>query len=270
MPENLNLNDIQALIIDMDGVLWRGSEPLPGLTDFFDFLDQRSVPFTLATNNSTKTPHQYLEKLTSFGVTLEPHQILTSSLATAAYLKREHEPGTKAYIVGQEGLHQALQEAGFTVLENASQTADIVVAGAHFSLTYDNLKYATLLIRRGAQFFGTNGDLTFPTEEGLLPGAGSVLAAIEAATGVKPRVIGKPEPLMFDIAVERMGARPEQTAMVGDRLDTDILGGQRAGLKTILLTTGVDSKDSIHQKEIYPDATCGSLNELIQAWTRSE
>lgn len=266
MKNKLSLNDIHALIIDMDGVLWRGNSPLPGLSDFFDFLRTRSIPFILATNNSTKTPGQYLQKLAGFGVTAGPEHILTSSLATAAYLKSEFKDRATVYLVGQEGLHQAMREAGFTVLEDASQPADVVVAGAHFAVTYDLLKYATLLIRRGARFVGTNGDLTFPTEEGLIPGAGAILAAIEAATGVSPTIIGKPERFMFDVAVQKMGSEPGYTAIIGDRLETDILGGQRAGLKTILVTTGVDNEKTIPQKGIQPDAIFGGIDRLVRTW----
>ena len=173
---------------------------------------------------------------------------LTSSLATAAYLQHELKAGAAAYAVGQEGLREAMQEAGFVLLPDASQPAEVVVAGVDFTLTYDKLKYATLHIQRGARFVGTNGDVTFPAEEGALPGAGSILAALQAATGVVPTIIGKPERLMFDIAVEKMGSDPIHTAMLGDRLETDILGGQRAGLKTILVTTGIDNETTIQMK----------------------
>jgi 4-nitrophenyl phosphatase len=264
---NFNLQDIQGLVIDMDGVLWRGNSPLPGLIEFFDFMQTRSLPFILATNNATKTPAEFVQKLAGFGVTIGPEHILSSSLATAAYLKREHPPGSKVYVVGQEGLREAMRDAGFVLLEDASQPADVVVAGADFTLTYDKLKYATFLIRGGARFVGTNGDLTFPSEEGIAPGAGSILAALEAATGVKPPTVGKPERLMFDIAVEKMGITPEQTVMLGDRLETDILGGQRAGLKTILVTTGIDNEKTIPQKGIQPDAIFSGIAELVEAWT---
>jgi len=267
MSHAFNLKEIYGLVIDMDGVLWRGDSPLPGLIDFFDFIHQRSLSFMLATNNATKTPEQYLRKLAGFGVTsVKRENILTSSLATAAYLKREYQPGSKVYVVGQDGLREAMREAGFMVLEDNSQPADIVVAGADFTLTYEKLKNAALLIRGGAHFIGTNGDLTFPSEEGLAPGAGSILAAIEAATGVKPPTVGKPAPLMFDIALEKMGIRPEHSAMLGDRLETDILGGQRAGLKTILVETGVDNKASVEQKGIQPDAIFSGIAELVQVW----
>jgi 4-nitrophenyl phosphatase len=267
MKSNLNLNDIHALLIDMDGVLWRGNTPLPGLTDFFDFLQRRGLPFMLATNNASKTPAQYVQKLANFGVTVDPKHILTSSLATAIYLKQAFKKNrATVYVVGQEGLREAMSEAGFTVLEDSSQPAEAVVAGIDFTLTYEKLKHAVLLIQRGARFIGTNGDLTFPLENGFAPGAGSILAAIQAATGVSPTIIGKPERFMFDLAVQKMGSTPEHTAMLGDRLETDILGGQQAGLKTIMVLTGVDNEDSIAQKGIQPDVIFGGIDELTQHW----
>ncbi len=265
----LNLNDIQALIIDMDGVLWLDATPLPGLAQFFDFLHARGLAYVLATNNASKTPQQYVQKLAKFGVAIQPDRVLTSPLATAYYLKTKFGAGAKVYLVGQEGLHQPMQEAGFTILTDLSQRADVVVAGVDFTLTYEKLKYATLHIQRGAQFVGTNGDVTFPAAEGPWPGAGAILAAIEAATGVKPVTIGKPERLMFDIAVAKMGSQPAQTAMLGDRLETDILGGQRAGLKTILVTTGIDNEATIAAKHIHPDAIFSGIDELAAAWAKT-
>ncbi len=268
MTKKLNLNNIQALAIDMDGVLWRGDTPLPGLSKFFNFLEKRSIPFVLATNNAGKTPAQYQQKLANFGVALNPENVMTSSLATAAYLKREFNNGGSVYLIGGDGIRQAMRGAGFTVVNDAGRPVEAVVAGIDFNLSYDKLKYAVLLIQRGAQFIGTNGDVTFPAEEGYYPGAGSILAAIQAATGVKPVTIGKPEALMFELAMQKMGSRPNHTAIVGDRLETDILGGQRAGLKTILVTTGVDNEDSIAQKGIQPDAIFSGIDELVEVWQR--
>lgn len=266
MNPAFNLHNIRALIIDMDGVLWLDDTPLPGLIPFFDFLHRQDISFILATNNASKTPTQYVQKLARFGVTVNPENVLTSPLATAAYLQGELKPGAPVYVVGQEGLHEAMQQAGFVVLPDASQPAAVVIAGVDFTLTYDKLKYAALHIQRGARFVGTNGDLTFPGAEGELPGAGSILAAIQAATGVKPITIGKPERLMFDIAVAKMGSDPAHTAMLGDRLETDILGGQRAGIKTILVTTGIDNEATTHEKGIYPDAIFSGLEALIVHW----
>jgi len=269
IKNTFNLTDVHALIIDMDGVLWLDNTPLPGLVPFFDFLYSRDIPFILATNNASKTPQQYIQKLAKFGVTIEREHVLTSSLATAAFLQRELKAGTTAYAVGQEGLHEAMQEAGFVLLADAGRPAEVVVAGVDFTLTYDKLKYATLHIQRGARFVGTNGDVTFPAEEGALPGAGSILAALQAATGVVPIIVGKPERLMFDIAVEKMGSDPAHTAMLGDRLETDILGGQRAGLKTILVTTGIDNEATMAAKGIYPDAIFSGIEALVTQWAKS-
>lgn len=263
---NFNLSSIKALAIDMDGVLWRGDTPVPGLQKFFDFLHSRPVPYVLATNNASKTPNQYQQKLNKLGVTINPNNVMTSSLATAAYLKRELNGEGNVYVIGGDGIRQAMRDAGFTVIDDSSRPAKAVVAGIDFNITYDKLKHAVLLIQRGARFVGTNGDVTFPAEEGFYPGAGSILAAIQAATKVTPVTIGKPERLMFEIAVEKLGSRPEQTAMIGDRLETDILGGQRAGLKTILVTTGVDNQDSIAQKGVQPDAIFSGIDELTDVW----
>jgi 4-nitrophenyl phosphatase len=268
MKNAFQLKDIQALVIDMDGVLWLDNTPLPGLVPFFDFLHEHSIPYMLATNNASKTPQQYLQKLARFGVTIKPECVLTSSLATAAYLKHELTAGATAYAVGQEGLQEAMREAGFSLLDDASRPAEVVVTGVDFTLTYDKLKYAVLHIQRGARFVGTNGDVTFPGEEGALPGAGAILAAIQAATGVKPVTIGKPERLMFDIAVEKMGSDPARTAMLGDRLETDILGGQRAGLKTMLVTTGIDNEAAIQAKGIQPDAIFSGLEAIVATWSQ--
>jgi 4-nitrophenyl phosphatase len=262
-----NLKDIHALVIDMDGVLWRGNDALPGLVEFFNFLNNHAIAFILATNNAGKTPAQVAQKLTGFGVTVKPEHILTSSLAAAAYLQRELPAGASVYLVGQEGLRLPMQEAGFTILSDASQPAAAVVAGIDFTFTYDKLKHATLLIRRGARFIGTNADLTLPVEDDVLyPGAGSILAAIQAATGVAPLIMGKPERFMFDLSTQKMGVSPQQTATLGDRLETDILGGQRAGLKTILVTSGVDNEDSIVTKGIQPDVIFSGIDELTRYW----
>jgi 4-nitrophenyl phosphatase len=268
MPEKLNLNDIQALVIDMDGVLWRGNKPLPGLVDFFDFIQTQALPFVLATNNSGKTPEQYVEKLAGFGVSVKRETILTSSLATAAYLEQTFGPKLTVYVVGQEGLREAMREAGFKLVEDSRRPADVVVAGIDFTITYEKLKHASFLIQRGARFVGSNGDLTLPSEEGLNPGTGAILAAIEAATGVKPVTVGKPERLMFDIALKKIASPPQHTAMIGDRLETDILGAQRAGLKTILVTTGVDDQAAIATKGIRPDAVFSGIEELTQVWQK--
>lgn len=270
MTNNFDFGAVKALAIDMDGVVWRGNTPLPGFDEFFNFLHQTQLPYMLVSNNSTKTPEQYLQKLAKMGVTtVGIENVMTSSLATAAYMQNQFAPGSRVYAVGQDGLIEALRLAGFELAEDSSRPVDVVVSALDFYLTYEKLKHATVLIRRGAKFIATNGDLTLPTEDGFHPGAGSILAALQAASGVKPIVIGKPEPLMFEIAVQKMGVAPGETAMLGDRLETDILGAQRVGLKTILVESGVDSRQTIPVKGITPDVIFGGIDELIRVWRQA-
>ena len=267
MTSLLNFRNLRALVTDMDGVLLRGPEPLPGVADLFNFLHRRHIPFIIATNSSTKTPGEYRQRLADLGAeVVKKENILTSALVTAAYLQQEFPTGGTVYVVGQPSIEAAIRTAGFTLLADASQVADVVVVGGDPDLTYTKLKHAALHIQRGARFIGSNPDVVYPTEEGLVPEAGTILAAILAATGVAPLIMGKPERFLFEIAVAKLGSLPGQTVMLGDRLDTDILGGQRAGLKTILMTTGVDTEAAITVKGIQPDAVFGSLEALVAAW----
>ena len=266
MPHSPSLNTIQALVIDMDGVLWRGATALPGLDNFFAFMRANNIPFTLATNNASKTPQQYVQRFAGLGIEVFPDEVMTSALATAAYLKTQYPPGTKLYVVGQAGIRQALGNAGFVIAE---ENVAAVVAGIDFELTYTKLKIATLQINKGARFIGTNPDLTFPVEGDFAPGAGSILAAISAATGKQPVVIGKPEPTLFEMALQRMKTSPARTAMIGDRLETDILGAQRAGLKTILVLSGVATPQALQASDIQPDWVFSGIKELVQAWEQN-
>ncbi|MDM8532070.1 HAD-IIA family hydrolase [Anaerolineales bacterium HSG25] len=262
----MNINSIKAIVIDMDGVLWRGETLLPGFNQFFNMLYTRNIPFMLATNNARKTPAQYVARFAGFGVTVTPEQVLTSSLATATYLQNELSAGAKVYAVGEDGIRSALNEVGLTVVTDASQPVSAVVSSLDMGLTYQKLKSATILIRQGARFIATNADLTFPIEQGFAPGAGSIAAAIQAATDVEPTVVGKPGHFMFEIAVQKMGVLPHETMMIGDRLETDILGGQRAGLNTLLVTSGVDNEQSIASKGIKPDMILSGIAELVEVW----
>ncbi|MCU0512057.1 MAG: HAD-IIA family hydrolase [Anaerolineae bacterium] len=257
------LTGMQALIMDMDGVLWRGDEALPGLAAFFAWLRRAGRPFVLATNNSSRPPAQYVQKLAGLGVPdILPQQIITSATATAIYLRARYPAGTRVHVVGMDGVRQALLEADFALVE---EDAAVVVAGVDFELTYDKAKRAALMIRAGADFVGTNPDATFPTPEGLIPGAGSILALLETAGGKAPLVIGKPEPAMFEVALRRLGTLPEQTLMVGDRLDTDIFGAYRAGLKTALVLTGVSRREDVAHSPVLPDAIFEDLPALQRA-----
>jgi 4-nitrophenyl phosphatase len=262
----LQLGDIRALVIDADGVLWRGRQSLPGVSAFFDFLCAREIPYIIATNNSARPESDVVEKLARYGTQIEESRVLTSSLATVLCLPRLAPNAKRVLVVGGEWLGTVMTRAGYQVVD---QDADVVVAGIDMNLTYDKLKRATLEIRRGAKFIGTNADKTFPSEEGVIPGAGAILAALETASETAPIVIGKPERLMFNIAVEKMGVPAEKTATLGDRLETDILGGQRAGLRSILVMTGVTTPEMLAQSSIKPDCVFDDLVALREAWERA-
>ncbi len=257
------LRDIRALVIDMDGVLWRGNVPLPGLAEFFALLRRRSISFRLATNNANKTPGQYVHKLASMGVEVAPDYILTSAVVTAQYLAAT-APGASVYVIGGDGLRQAVLDYGLH-LSNGDH-ADFVAVGWDPELTYGQLSEATLLIRAGAKFIGCNPDRTWPGERGLLPGNGATLAFLQASTDVAPLIIGKPERTMFDVALKAMGADPAYTAMLGDRLETDIVGGQKAGLRTILVLTGASDEAALAASPVKPDWVFDGIQELAHAW----
>jgi 4-nitrophenyl phosphatase len=254
---------IKAVISDMDGVLWRGPQALPGMHAFFELLFKRDTDFALATNNSSRTPQDYVDKLAGMGVPgIQPHHIVTSGTATVSYLKTQYPGGAAIYVVGGQGLKQMLKGAGFNLVES---NAEIVVCGIDFDLTYDKVRTATLLIRAGARFIGTNPDSSFPSPEGLVPGAGSIIALIESASGQPPTIIGKPERGMFDAALRRLGTCPEETLMIGDRIGTDIAGARALGIKTALVMTGVETEESLRESELQPDSVFAGLPELIEA-----
>ncbi|MEE8389440.1 MAG: HAD-IIA family hydrolase, partial [Anaerolineae bacterium] len=257
------LQAIRHLIVDMDGVLWRGDEPMPGLPEFFAFLRQHSVDFILATNNSSRPPEQYVAKLARFGVEVSVEHVLTSAHATAAYLAGFAPPGTRVYAISEGGVQRALEQHGFVLTD---ERAAYVVVGWNQSLTWDKLATAALLIHEGAGFIGTNPDVNYPTKRGPVPGNGAQLAALEATTGVAPSVVGKPEPWMYKEAMRRMGARPETTAVVGDRLDTDIAGGVRAGLTTMLVLSGIATEADLAASPIQPDWVGANIEDLVQTW----
>ena len=257
------LQDIRHLIVDMDGVLWRGDKAMAGLKRFFAFLRRREMPFVLATNNSTSTPDQYVNKLARFGVRVSVETILTSALASAATLADIAPSGSRVYVIGEEGVRQALRDQGFNL---NGEEADYVVVGWDRDLSWEKLATASLLIYGGAGFLGTNPDVTFPTERGPLPGNGALLAALEASTGVEPLVTGKPEPRMYEEALRRMDAMPDTTAMIGDRLDTDIAGAWRAGLRTILVLSGISQQDDLASSQVKPDIVCADIEELVAKW----
>ncbi len=264
MTTQQTLSHLTHLIVDMDGVLYRGREAIPGADAFIGSLRKWGIGFVLATNNSTRTPQQYVDKLADMGITVYPHEVLTSALATADYLQGVAPPGARVFVIGRDGLRTALQEAGFILVE---EEAEYVVVGMDTDLCYERLAEATLQIRAGAAFIGTNPDKTFPSERGIVPGNGATLAFLEAATGVAPTVIGKPEAAMIKQALARLGAKAATTAIVGDRLETDILAGRRNGLHTILVLSGITDREMLAQSDLRPDWVFESVGDLVDNWS---
>ncbi len=257
-----DLKNLRGLLIDMDGVLWRGDEAVPGLDRFINTLREQGICFVLATNNNTKTPSGFAEKAASLGAHVLPEEVLTATTATIHYLRKRYPAGTRLYAIGEEALKDQLEAAGFLLAE---QGVAAVVAAMDRNLTYEMLKRATFLINDGAEFIGANPDVVYPTPEGLAPGSGMVIAALQATTGCAPVIIGKPEIGMFQIGLERMNLPAARCASLGDRLDTDIAGGQRAGLRTILVLSGVTTPEILTASSVQPDWVFASIKELGEA-----
>lgn len=266
--------NIRALIIDMDGVLWHGTQPLPGLTDFFQTLRDQNIRFILATNNASLTAEQYVTKLRKMGVAVSLNEILTSAMATAFYLAEHNNPEeTKVFVVGEDGAKQPLIDLGFTLTglyeisgnDNSNEGADIVVCGKDATLTWDKLATATLNIRAGAKFIGTNADTTLPTERGITHGNGAILAALQTATGVTPTIIGKPEPIMYQQAIELLAADPTETVAIGDRLETDILGAARAGIRSLMVLTGISTEEDLKASDYQPTWVMQDIQAITNA-----
>lgn len=268
-PTKLHVfTNIHALIIDMDGVLWQGHKPMKGLNHFFNILREKQLPFILATNNSTLTQAEYTNKLSRMGVLVEEKEVLTSSMVTAFYLAKHYPPNkTNVFMIGERGLEEALLAQGF-ILKKIDETpnADILVCGLDRQLNWNKLAIATLTLRAGAKFIATNHDTTLPTEQGLMPGNGSTLAALETATGgIKPRCLGKPEPLMYQHALSLLNKEASQIITVGDRLDTDILGSIRAGIRSVMVLTGISTKEDLKNIDYQPTWIMNDIRELTQA-----
>ena len=257
------LSSFRYLVTDMDGVLRHGREPMPGLVEFFQFMRQQKVHFVCATNNASVLPEELAERLQGWGADVMPDEIVTSSTATADYLATILPAGSRLYMIGMQGLRVPLAARGFEIAET---DVAAVVVGIDWNCTFDHLKRAAMLIRAGAKFIGTNADRTFPAEEGIIPGNGALLAAIQAATDVPPIVIGKPEPVLYEMSLKRMSAAREATLILGDRLETDVLGAVRLGLKSALVLSGVTTREQLARSDYQPDWVFEDINDLKNHW----
>ena len=256
-----HFSEAQGLIFDMDGVLWRGGKPLPGIRSTFSLLRERQIPFVLATNNATQTFGQVRSRMENAGVEIFPNEVLTAAVGAASYLAQHVPAGSSLYVVGGVALRHALEEAGYQVMDSGDDVIAVVV-GMDWSLTWEKLAEATYALMSGAFFLGTNPDVSFPTERGLAPGNGAILAALETATGRAATIFGKPEPHLFLEALQRTGTPATHTVAIGDRLETDILGGKRAGLPTALVLTGVTTRNQVDSSGIQPDWVFEGMEEL--------
>jgi NagD protein len=253
------MRQIKSWLMDMDGVLVHENQALPGAAEFIARLDELQVPFLVLTNNSIYTARDLAARLSASGLEIPERSIWTSALATARFLS-DQRPDGSAFVVGEAGLTTALHTAGYTLTENSP---DYVVLGETRTYSFERITKAIRLIGDGARFIATNPDATGPSSDGPLPATGSVAALISRATGVEPYYVGKPNPLMMRSALNALDAHSEETAMIGDRMDTDIVAGLEAGLETVLVLTGVTAEGEEERFPYRPSRILAGVGDLV-------
>ena len=251
--------EIRSWLMDMDGVLVHEEHAIPGAAQFIDRLRELELPFLVLTNNSMYTRRDLSARLSRGGLDVQEDAIWTSALATSRFLENQR-PGGSAFVIGEAGLTTALHSAGYTLSE---RDPDYVVLGETRTYSFERIAQAIRLIAAGARFIATNPDATGPTPDGPLPATGSVAALISRATGVEPYFVGKPNPLMMRSALNAIDAHSETTAMVGDRMDTDVVSGLEAGMHTVLVLTGSTSRDEAERFPYRPSRIVDSIADLI-------
>jgi 5'-nucleotidase len=245
-------------ILDMDGVIYRGNQLVPGAREFIERLQTEGRRFLFLTNNSKNTPLDFQRKLERMGLNVTEEHYFTSGMATAAFLHSQ-KPHGSAYVIGEAGLSHALYQVGYTITEVGP---DYVVLGDTPSYDYPKIERAVRLIMAGARFVATNPDVSGPEEEGIHPACGALAAPIERVTGQQAYFIGKPNPLMMRAALRQLDAHSENTIMIGDRMDTDILSGIGAGMQTVLVLTGVTTREELRRYSYQPNRVVENLLEL--------
>ena len=252
------LRSKKGFICDMDGVIYFGNELIPGVREFVDWLYKEDKKFLFLTNASAKTPKELRQKLQRMGLDVDESHFYTSALATAKFLSRQ-KPGCSAYVIGDPGLYNALYDAGITI---NNVDPDYVVVGETSNYNYDSICTACRLVLEGAKLIGTNTDLTGPTEQGIMPACRALVAPIEAATGKVAYFVGKPNPLMMRTGLSKLGVHSEEAAIIGDRMDTDIVAGVESGLDPILVLTGVTTRDVMEQYPYRPRLVLNSVGDI--------
>jgi NagD protein len=249
----------KAYLTDMDGVLIKGNEVIPGAIEFIERLRKGKFPFLVLTNNSRFTPRDLHARLKAMGLNIPAEQIFTSALATARFLKQQN-PNGSAYVIGEAGLTTALHENGYVLTEH---DPDYFVLGETKAYSFEHLTTAVRLVSKGARFIATNPDVVGPAEGGDIPACGAVAAMITAATGVQPYFVGKPNPLMMRTALRVLGVHTEDAVMIGDRMDTDILSGTESGLESILVLSGVTRGEDVDRFPYKPGRIVESVAEIV-------
>jgi NagD protein len=248
----------KAYIIDMDGVVYHGNRLLDGAKEFVEWLCREKKKFVFLTNSSQRSRVELHQKLARLGVEVEPEHFYTSALATAGFLANQ-QPGGSAFVIGEAGLINALYDAGITMNDT---NPDYVVVGEARSYNLETLEHAVSLVLKGAKLVGTNPDLTGPSEKGIVPATGALISPIELSTGCKAYFVGKPNPLMMRQALKRLKSQREDTIIIGDRMDTDIIAGIEAEIQTALVLTGVTSRDDLQKYAFRPHHILEGVKEI--------
>ncbi|MBB4383228.1 HAD-IIA family hydrolase [Bradyrhizobium sp. SBR1B] len=255
---HLNWPQIEGIISDLDGVVYRGNSGIEDAIHALGGWKAAGLPFCFVTNNSTHTPDDVVRKLDALGLAIAPTDVVTSAITAATFIRAKHPDVSRVYVIGAPSLVKAVADVG---LEPTDQKPEVVLMGLDRQISHEKMRIAVEAILNGAAFLGTNPDLLLPTASGFEPGAGAIIAAVAAATQINPLIIGKPEPHMIETALARLGTARNATLMVGDQIPTDIQAGKRAGLSTVLVTTGVPLREK-DPSLLQPDFIVSSLSEI--------
>ncbi len=270
--------DVDLVIFDLDGVIYRDKEPMPYAATGVKRLRDEGVVVRFLSNNSSVSRHTFAQRLQNMGIDCQPAEFMSSSFCAAYHLIEQGAKGKNAFVVGMDGLRAELLAVGIELVDDPDEDQpDYVVAGIDWNFTYETLRKSLVAIQNGAQFIATNQDATFPGANGSIrPGAGSLVAAIERASGVTAYTAGKPNPLGINLLIAEVGTTPERSLLIGDRMDTDVILGRELGLQTALVTTGVNNlEDALqaepqHRPHLVIDSIEGLWDSRYQLWPKSQ
>jgi len=257
----------KGFIFDCDGVIWKGETKIEGVDSVIGYLRRENKRIVFLTNNSTKTREEYAKRLKLFGIDAKINEIVTSGYVTGQYLKKKYGRNLGLYIIGESGLIEEMKNFGFTILSEKDvwhRKVNVVIVGLDRKLTYEKLAAGAYAILNGAKFVATNADPNIPTEKGLLPGAGAIVSFLEVSTGVKPEiVIGKPNIEIMNFALKILDTEPENTLVIGDRIETDVIAAKRVGCKSLIVLTGATTLEEVRKSKVKPDFILKSLSDMV-------